>query len=199
MAKGIRKGPRDERAPEADRDGPPLADVWSVRVAVEDLPDEGRHVELQPDAATREAIARAAGVLALPRMQAVYDLAPVAGDGVRVSGTVSATVEQTCVVSLEPVVSEIEEPIDLVLVPADSASAGARPNPDADQADPPEPLQGGGVDLGALAVEFLVLGIDPYPRKPGVVFDPPGAGTGAAEHPFAALAALKPDPGSKSS
>ena len=30
----------------------------------------------------------------------------------------------------------------------------------------PEPLIGGIVDLGALATEFLILGLDPYPRKP---------------------------------
>ena len=27
------------------------------------------------------------------------------------------------------------------------------------------------IDLGALAAEFLALGLDPYPRKPGVAFD----------------------------
>jgi hypothetical protein len=45
------------------------------------------------------------------------------------------------------------------------------------------------VDLGALATEFLILGLDPYPRQPGAVFEPspdrqPGGG------PFAALARL---------
>ena len=31
----------------------------------------------------------------------------------------------------------------------------------------------GVVDLGAIATEFLILGLDPYPRKPGAVFEPP--------------------------
>ena len=55
--------------------------------------------------------------------------------------------------------------------------------------DDPEPLIGGIVDLGALATEFLILGLDPYPRKPDAVFEPPQdrhAGSG----PFAALAKL---------
>ena len=38
--------------------------------------------------------------------------------------------------------------------------------------DEAEPLIGGSVDLGALATEFLILGLDPYPRKPGAVFQP---------------------------
>ena len=52
--------------------------------------------------------------------------------------------------------------------------------------DAPEPLVDGTVDLGAIATEFLILGIDPYPRKPGAVFEAPPAGDGSA-HPFAAL------------
>ena len=56
--------------------------------------------------------------------------------------------------------------------------------------EPPEPLADGKVDLGALASEFLLLGIDPYPRKPGAEFAPPQAAE-AGEHPFAGLEALK--------
>ena len=49
---------------------------------------------------------------------------------------------------------------------------------------------GGVVDLGTLAVEFLILGLDPYPRKPGAVFQAPQE-TAAGEGPFSALAALQ--------
>ena len=59
-----------------------------------------------------------------------------------------------------------------------------------DETDSLEPLVGGTVDLGAIATEYFLLGIDPYPRKPGAVFEPPSAGD-AATKPFAALAALK--------
>ena len=54
----------------------------------------------------------------------------------------------------------------------------------------PEPLIGGTVDLGALATEFLILGLDPYPRKPGATFQPPGNAS-SDEGPFAALGKLK--------
>ena len=46
------------------------------------------------------------------------------------------------------------------------------------------------MDLGALATEFLILGIDPYPRKAGAQFAPPKL-EDAGEHPFAALESLK--------
>ena len=35
--------------------------------------------------------------------------------------------------------------------------------------DAPDPIVDGKIDLGALAAEFMILGLDPYPRKPGVV------------------------------
>ena len=37
-----------------------------------------------------------------------------------------------------------------------------------DDEDEPDPIIDGKIDLGALAAEFFALGLDPYPRKPGV-------------------------------
>ena len=53
----------------------------------------------------------------------------------------------------------------------------------------PEPLIDGIVDLGALATEFLILGLEPYPRKPDAVFEPP-QDAAPEPGPFAALAKL---------
>ena len=57
-----------------------------------------------------------------------------------------------------------------------------------------KPLVNGKVDLGAIATEFVLLGIDPYPRKPDAVFEPPPVGIDPEEHPFAALKALQGAP-----
>jgi hypothetical protein len=108
---------------------------------------------------------------------------------------VSATVGQACVVTLEPLASDVEEAIDLVFAPPsaikrDGEGAGAEERNPAESWSEPEPLIGGTVDLGALATEFLILGLDPYPRKPGAVFQPPGEAS-SDEGPFAALAELK--------
>jgi hypothetical protein len=46
------------------------------------------------------------------------------------------------------------------------------------------------LDLGAIATEFLLLGMDPYPRKAGAEFAPVKADD-ASVKPFAALEALK--------
>ncbi len=62
------------------------------------------------------------------------------------------------------------------------------------ETEPSEPLHEGRIDLGAVATEFLLLGVNPYPRKPGVEFASP-ASVAAEEGPFAALAALKTERG----
>lgn len=163
---------------------------WSMPVAAENVAEMGEHFDLAADAAVRSALARLAGLRELPRLEASFDVSRRGADGLHVAGVVSATVGQNCVVTLEPLVNEIHETVDLVFLPRQAADA-----PDADGApaerkwNDPEPLIGGAVDLGAIATEFLFLGIDPYPRKPGAVFEPlpdrqPDAG------PFAALAKL---------
>ena len=163
--------------------------VWSVKVLVGEVPPTGRHFKLVADAATRAALEKEIGLRALPRLEAVFDVERHGRDGLHVIGSVSATVGQNCVVTLDPLESEITEKIDLVFAPQEG---------DADDAihlglesrDPPEPLIDGRVDLGAIAVEFLTLGIDFYPRKPDAALEPPPA-EDTARHPFAALAALK--------
>ena len=92
--------------------------------------------------------------------------------------------------TLEPIESEIDEPVDLLFLP-EAAGAGDSAALQAGEAEePPETLKDGVLDLGAVATEFLLLGIDPYPRKADAVFDAPPAGD-PSSHPFAALAALK--------
>jgi hypothetical protein len=162
---------------------------WSVPVRLDDIPETGLHLDLEPDAAACAAVAVAAGVNGVARLHAGFDLARHGRDGLRVVGAVAATVRQTCVVTLDPVENEIEEGIDLVFVPA-SAATGNEVNVSVDSAEPPEVLIDGAVDLGAIATEFLMLGVDPYPRKAGAVFEPPPS-PDAGSQPFAALAAMR--------
>jgi len=166
--------------------------AWSVLVRLDDIPESGLRLDLSPDSAIRPALARAAGVDEVARLHASFDLMRQGRDGLRVTGHVSATVRQICVVTLEPVENEVEEPVDLVFVPGGGGETAAREE-EITARDLPEPLVNGTVDLGAIATEFLVLGIDPYPRKAGAVFTAPET-MEATEHPFAALAALKKRP-----
>jgi uncharacterized metal-binding protein YceD (DUF177 family) len=167
--------------------------IWNIPVRIEDIPETGRRLDLSANEATRNALARVAEVDRIARLDAHFDLARHGRDGLHVGGIVSATVGQTCVVTLEPMETEVEESVNLTFVPGRESEndrpfervgvSGAR--------EPPETLVDGTVDLGAIASEFLILGIDPYPRKAGAVFAAPPATDDPADHPFAALAALK--------
>lgn len=165
---------------------------WSVPLAVREVPVTGRHFDLAPEADTRAAVAQSLGLQTLPRLEATFDVTRHGDEGLRVVGRVSATVGQVCVVTLEPIENDVEEQVDVVFVPATKENTGddsKTSSHDVDE-DAPEPLVGGAVDLGVIATEFLVLGIDPYPRKAGAEFAAPVIGDDSG-HPFAALAALK--------
>jgi hypothetical protein len=116
-----------------------------------------------------------------------------------VAGRVSATVGQICVVTLDPIENEIEETVDLIFVPGAAPAAGdaaGREALDVATNEVPEPLVDDTVDLGAIATEFLILGVDLYPRKPEAVFQAPPI-EDKTEHPFAALATLRKGQGTR--
>lgn len=166
---------------------------WQVPVAVEDVAETGERFDLVADADIRAAVARMAGLRDLPRLEANFEVSRHGAGGLRVAGRVSATVGQACVVTLEALANEVVEEVDLLFVPRPAAEReGEEAEARQDSLDEAEPLVGGRIDLGALATEFLILGLDPYPRKPGAIFQPP-ADAQAEDSPFAALAALKKD------
>lgn len=163
---------------------------------VTQLPEAGLHQVLEANAAQRDLIARVAGVNAVLRATASFDVVPETEGRVSVTGKVTGRVEQTCVVSLDPVENDIDEELAVVFappsqIPVSAKSVQKEEGADAEIPDLPEPIVHGAIDLGKLATEFLVLGIDPYPRKPGVAFVPPETPEDPEEHPFAALKALK--------
>jgi hypothetical protein len=162
---------------------------WSVTVRVDEVPESGRRVALEASDETRAALAGPAAVDAVEQLTARFDLTR-RGHGLHVEGRVSARVRQICVVSLEPMVNTIDEVVEVDFAPPQEAE---KRRSDEIEVDPgageePEPLAGNSVDLGLLATEFLILGVDPYPRKPDAAFEAPAAAESSG-HPFAALAA----------
>ena len=173
--------------------------VWPQTAPLADLvrsrPENPYRRQLVADEAARAALAKALDLVALERLEA--DLT-VRGwfDGVVIDGRWSARVVQICGVSLEPFSTDLEGDFTVRAVPSGSPHA---PDPDAeividlDADDPPDVLDGDLVDLGAYVVEHLALEIDPFPRKPDAVFEPPEAP--AERSPFAVLRGLKTNDG----
>jgi hypothetical protein len=165
---------------------------WSVPIAADDIAESGQRFALVADQQVRSKTAKMAGLRALPRLQADFEVTRQGAGGLRVIGKVSAVVGQNCVVTLEPLDNAVEEDIDLLFLPQpagiEATAKREKGSGAADlKSDDPEPLVGGVVDLGALATEFLILGIDPYPRKPDAVFEAP-MDLAPEAGPFAALA-----------
>lgn len=150
-----------------------------------------RHVVLEADAAVRDRIAAWLGLESVERVALDVVLRPWL-DGVRIVGELDAAVGRVCGVSLDPYQEEVQEPLDLRLVPPDSPNLPDEGSGEVlvemDAEDPPEPGDVEGVDLGALALEALSLSLPPFARKPGVAFEAPVAADDSS--PFAALASL---------
>jgi uncharacterized metal-binding protein YceD (DUF177 family) len=178
---------------------PEKSDPWRVPVAVLQIPESGLHREIDADEVVRKAMAEVAGLREVKSAHASFDVTPKGGGRFHVAGNVRARVGQTCVVTLDPIENDVDEPIDLIFAPPEQIpeladlvddAAGS----DAQTPDPPEPIEGGVIDLGRLATDALFLAIDPYPRKADAVFEHEVTPPDPDDHPFAALKALKAKP-----
>ncbi len=174
-----------------------ISEPLSFEVLVGRIPAGGKQFSIVADEPQRRAVAEQLGILAVEALSAEIDVRPVGAEAFAVSGTLSAAIVQTDVVSLEPLRQEVNEAIDITLQQAaeDTLRKGRAASESA-----PEDLEDrdvytrGRIDLGAIVVEHLALGLDPYPRSPGVEF--PGhieAPPEPKSSPFAALAPLKRD------
>lgn len=173
-------------------------DPWRAPVIVAQVPETGLHRELEASAADRKAMAEIAGLREILSVHASFDVVPKSGGRVQVTGLVRGRVGQTCVVTLDPIESEIEEEVDLMFAPeaearrlADLIEEGQDDEAPSEVADPPEAIVNGIIDLGRLATDALFLAIDPYPRKEGAVFEAEVTAPDPEDHPFAALKALQ--------
>lgn len=196
---------------------PAAAPPFSRPFTVEELlrrPDEAVKIVAEP--AERAALAATDNIPGIAALQAEFKVARE-GKNIRVRGQVRASVTQECVVTLEPFDTDVVEDVDVRFASAPAApppepKGGERMSrrraslaemerhatpapvfPQHEEDDPPDPIVDGKIDLGALAAEFMVLSLDPYPRKPGAQFAPVEVAPERDPSPFAGLAQLKKD------
>jgi len=151
------------------------------------IPPRGQEVHVEATAEECAALARDFGLPGIQALSGDYHL-QASAKGIHVTGVVKASITQICVTTLESFDSMIEEEVEVDF--AEPSGMPAEPPTDIHEYEPPDEIVNGQIDLGALTAEFLVLGLDPYPRKPGVDFsyrDP----ADEKDSPFAALNKLK--------
>ncbi|RRI00950.1 DUF177 domain-containing protein [Mesorhizobium tamadayense] len=144
------------------------------------LPQKGLPVVVEADARQRAALAAEHDLLSVESYRAELHVASWKRNGVKVSGRVEADITQACIVTLDPVAAHIDEPVEALFLPEHSKlgregfEGGGEIVLDADGPDSPETFSGDTIDVGALAEQFFVLAIDPYPRKPGASIEAAG-------------------------
>lgn len=171
---------------------------FSRPLDVRNLPASGLEREIAADEAERAALARELEAPAIASLGGAFRVKPASRGQVVVKGVARARLTRLCVVTLEPFEVAIEEEVDVVFAP-DSArparghvTTGRVADEQTDLSalstpDPPDPIVDGRIDLGALTAEFVALGLDPYPKKPGAAFSGGDEETDG-DSPFAALA-----------
>jgi hypothetical protein len=164
-------------------------------VRVDAIPQDGQALAIEASPSEREALALLYRIPAIAALTATLRLERAGQGGARVVGAVHAEFTQVCVVSLEPFAATLDEDIDVRFAPRPDEGSDRRPMRETEivsvaDEDEPDPVIEGKIDVGALAAEFFALGLDPYPRKPGVEFVAP-AESAQGDSPFAALAARR--------
>ena len=161
-------------------------------IRVDALPKEGRTIKLEANAAELEALAASLKLPSIEALTATIVLSRAGNGGIWATGAVHGELTQVCVVSLESFPATVDEEVEVRFAPRADEGAARRPRTEpeslsmTDESET-DPIVDGKIDLGALAAEFFALGLDPYPRKPGVSFESPEEPE-ATVSPFSALA-----------
>ena len=172
------------------------APEFSRTFRVDTLGTAPRSVAIGADEPERAALADRFGLVSIAALSAEANLVR-SGETITASGTVSASVTQSCVATGEPVEESVEEPFRIEF----------RPHPQAGGAEEEIELSGSeldvvfydgaAVDLGEAVAETVSLALNPFPRSPAAEEALRQAGVRSAEEakiessPFAALGALK--------
>lgn len=168
---------------------------FSRTVLVDQVPTRGMEMDVEASPAECAALARRFDLQSVDALSAHLRLKAIAGGTlVRVAGRLSARVVQTCVVTLEPVPAAVEEEFDLTYGGDGNGEEEGDIELSFEDADPPEPIVGGTIDVGEAVAEHLALALDPFPRKAGVAFEEPPEPpeeAPARPSPFAVLGRLR--------
>ena len=168
-----------------------MTDRFARQLRLDQVRD-GERLDLVADEAERRAIAKRLDLASLDRLEAHVCLER-AGDVVRAKGRLVAALDQSCVVTGEPVAAHIDEAFALMFVPEPPV---ARPDEEVElgQGDLDVVFHdGASIDLGGALADTLALSLDPYPRSAGADAALKEAGVLSEEQasPLAVLAKLR--------
>ncbi len=156
-----------------------------------DIGPVGRVIKVRPIDSERAALAKEFDIVAIKSLTADVSLKR-RGKLIVAEGQVKALVTYACIVSLEPFDADVDQSFQLRLTEELPRADHVAPEIDLtlETEEPPDLILDGTIDAGAIVAEFLSLGLDPFPRKPGAVFAAPEQSE-PEKGPFAKLSQLK--------
>jgi uncharacterized metal-binding protein YceD (DUF177 family) len=157
---------------------------WSHFYDVEDLENKPDTLTIEASEEELQDIARRLGINEMKKASATLTLMREQGGRVvHVSGTFEATVVQECVVSGDPVETNLSESVEGWFADKEStvSFAAVKREKEAsqshgeveimDERDDPEPILDGVIDLGELVTQHISLALPPYPHKEGAKYE----------------------------
>ena len=169
-----------------------MTDRFAHHLRLDQIRD-GERLDLTADEGERAAIADRLRLGGLDRLEAHVTLSRT-GPIVRAEGRIVASLEQSCVVTSQPVPAHIDAAFSLLFMPAPTQGADEEIELGEEDCDVVF-YDGAAIDLGSAIADTLALSIDPYPRSASAdaALKEAGVLTEEQASPFAALAALKKD------
>jgi uncharacterized metal-binding protein YceD (DUF177 family) len=168
-----------------------LSDDFAHALRIDQIHD-GERFDLSADEAECAAIATRLGLGRLDRLEAQVTV-ECADRGILAKGRFTASLDQSCVVTGEPVAAHLDEPFEILFAPEPAVST---PDEEIELASEDCDIvfhDGATNDLGTAVADSLALALDPYPRSAAA--DAAGKEIGimteADASPFAILAKLK--------
>lgn len=162
---------------------PGIKPEWSFEIIADHVNEKG--VTRQAAASELECkdIARRLDVEQINKLEASITLVrEPASIIIHAHGTFKAEIVQKCVVSLEPVVTHIEESFEAWFADTEQVVSLAHVRQEKlgkvidmemeipDEKDDPEPVVDGRIELGEIIIQNLALSINPYPHAEGAVY-----------------------------
>lgn len=154
--------PRNDEYPE-------ITPEFSRPVDVTSLGSKGRYFKFQANEAEKTALARRYSVLSVDDLYVDCRITPAGKGSFRLAATYSATVIQSCGISLTPVAEKISEEFTLTLQhPSRQRRKEFTEIDFSPEEEDTEFLASNLIDVGEMTAQQLSLEINPYPRRQNV-------------------------------
>ena len=167
-----------------------MSDRFAHRLRLDQIRD-GERLDLSADDIERAATAERLGLASIDRIEAHVMLTRT-GDTVRAEGRLVAALDQSCVITGDPVAAHVDEPFAILFMPEPPANLDEEIELGESDCNVVF-FDGASIDLGTTIADTLALSLDPYPRSAGAEAALKEAGVLTEEQasPFAVLAKLK--------